>query len=248
MPNVNLEARLSRPRLRPLWRWLLPCSPVAGDKRERHKAGHQARMAAIAAERRRQRRNRQLIYLGVAALGIAFVFVLVDRLTNDTSTDVASSTTTSTFVPTATSAVPTAAASAAGKPCVPVSDPLPAGAPEVPVEVGPPPAALVTRDITVGTGADVPANATVTVNYIGVSCSTGKVFDSSYKSGQPATFPLKGVIKGWTDGIPGMKVGGVRLLGIPAAQAYGAQGNPHAGIAPDEPLWFVVEVKDVKPA
>ena len=62
---------------------------------------------------------------------------------------------------------------------------------------------------------------TVTVNYIGVSCSTGKVFDSSYSPGQPVTFPLNQVIKGWTEGIPGMKVGGQRLLGIPPALAYG---------------------------
>ena len=50
--------------------------------------------------------------------------------------------------------------------------------------------------------------ATVTVDYIGVACSTGKIFDSSYATRRPATFPLSGVIKGWTDGIPGMRVGG----------------------------------------
>lgn len=207
-------------------------------------------MAALAAERRRQRLIRRAIFLGVAIIGVGFVVVLVSRLSDGGSTDVASSVTTSTFVPTATSAVPAASASAAGKPCVAVSDPLPAGAPEVPVEVGPPPAVLLTQDIKVGTGADVPANSTVTANYIGVSCSTGKIFDSSYKGASPApvAFSLTGVIKGWTDGIPGMKVGGQRLLGIPAAQGYGAQGNPGAGIAPDEPLWFVVEITDVKPA
>jgi peptidylprolyl isomerase len=219
---------------------------VAGDKRERHKAGHQARMAAQAAERRRQRLIRRAISLGVVIVGVGFVIVLVGRLSEGGSSDVASSATTTTFAPTATSAAATVkTGSAAGKPCVAVSDPLPAGAPEVPVEVGPPPAALVTKDLKVGTGAPVPASATVTVNYIGVSCSTGKVFDSSYARGQTATFALSGVIKGWTDGIPGMNVGGQRLLGIPAAQAYGSQGHP-PDIAPDEPLWFVVEVTDVK--
>jgi peptidylprolyl isomerase len=87
---------------------------------------------------------------------------------------------------------------------------------------------------------------TVTVNYIGVSCSTGKIFDSSYSRNQPATFPLSGVIKGWTDGIPNMKVGGQRLLGIPPDQGYGSQGQPPT-IAPNETLWFVVEVLDTKP-
>jgi peptidylprolyl isomerase len=134
-----------------------------------------------------------------------------------------------------------AAGSAAGKPCVAVADPLPTGAPEVPVPVGPPPTSLVTQDLKPGTGADVAVGATVTVNYIGVSCSTGKIFDSSYSRGKTASFPLSQVIKGWTDGIPGMKVGGQRLLGIPSDQAYGPSGRPPT-IAPDEALWFVVEV------
>lgn len=140
-----------------------------------------------------------------------------------------------------------AAGSAAGKPCVAVSDPLPAGAPDVPVKIGAPPTQLVSQDLKVGTGATVGANDTVTVNYIGVSCSTGKIFDSSYSRNQPATFPLSGVIKGWTDGIPNMKVGGQRLLGIPPDQGYGAEGQP-PDIAPDETLWFVVEVLDTKPS
>ena len=95
----------------------------------------------------------------------------------------------------------------------------------------------------------MPAGATVTVNYIGVSCSTGVIFDSSYKTNPPtpATFSLSGVIPGWTQGIPGMNVGGKRLLGIPGDLAYGAAGRPRS-IAPDETLWFVVEMLDVKPA
>nr|MDQ6910003.1 FKBP-type peptidyl-prolyl cis-trans isomerase [Actinomycetota bacterium] len=115
------------------------------------------------------------------------------------------------------------------------------------VKVGPPPAQLVKEDLKVGTGATVNPGETVTVNYIGATCTTGKIFDSSYSRNQPATFPLNQVIKGWTDGIPGMKVGGQRLLGIPAAQAYGTQGKPPT-IGPNEPLWFVVEVTDAKPA
>ena len=135
--------------------------------------------------------------------------------------------------------------SAAGKPCVPVSDPLPAGAPSVPVKVGPPPAQLIKEDLKVGTGATVGAKDTVTAHYIGVSCSTGKIFDSSYSRNQPVPFSLSGVIKGWTDGIPGMQVGGQRLLGIPPDQGYGAQGSP-PDIAPGETLWFVVEIVDTK--
>jgi peptidylprolyl isomerase len=131
-----------------------------------------------------------------------------------------------------TSSAP-AVASAAGKPCVAVADPLPTGAPEVPVKVGPPPTKLVVEDITPGTGAAVTAGSTVTVDYIGVSCSTGK------------TFSLSGVIPGWSQGLVGMSVGGKRLLGIPPDLGYGAQGAP-PDIAPGETLWFVVELKSVQ--
>jgi peptidylprolyl isomerase len=130
--------------------------------------------------------------------------------------------------------------SAAGKPCVARKGTLPPGAPDVPVEIGPAPTKLIIKDLKVGTGAVIPAGATITANYVGVACSTGTIFDSSYAHGQAIPFPLTGVIRGWTNGIPGMKVGGVRLLGIPADQAYGAN-SPGPGIAPDEALWFVVQ-------
>ncbi len=146
--------------------------------------------------------------------------------------------------PTTTTTPAPAAASAKGKPCVALADQLPAGAPEVPVKVGPAPTALVVEDLTPGTGATVAATSTVTVDYIGVSCSTGKIFDASYGRGQPATFPLSQVIPGWSQGLVGMKVGGKRLLGIPSDLAYGVSGYP-PGIAPDEALWFVVEMKSV---
>ena len=84
---------------------------------------------------------------------------------------------------------------------------------------------LTTTDTVVGTGAAVKAGDTVTVNYTGALASTGVIFESSLDSGQPATFGLNQVIKGWTDGLPGMKVGGTRRLLIPADQAYGSQGN-----------------------
>jgi peptidylprolyl isomerase len=139
----------------------------------------------------------------------------------------------------------TPAGSAAGKPCVAVADPLPAGAPAVPVKVGPAPTSLLVEDITPGTGAAAAATSTVTVDYIGVSCSTGKIFDDSYSRGQTATFPLDQVIPGWTQGLTGMKVGGTRLLGIPADLAYGDR-SPSPDIAPGETLWFVVQMKGVQ--
>ena len=148
--------------------------------------------------------------------------------------------------PSSDTPAPAGAASAKGKPCVAVADPLPAGAPAVPVKVGAPPTSLVFEDITPGTGATATPASTVVADYVGVSCSTGKIFDSSYKSGQPATFPLSNVIPGWQQGLPGMKVGGTRLLGIPAELAYGSTPPDGSGIAPDEPLWFVVQLRAVQ--
>lgn len=88
-------------------------------------------------------------------------------------------------------------------------------------------ASLQTTDTKVGTGQAVTASDTVTVDYTGAVASTGVIFQSSYDNGQPATFPLNQVIQGWTEGMPGMKVGGTRRLLIPAALAYGA--NPPSG-------------------
>lgn len=144
-----------------------------------------------------------------------------------------------------TSATTGAGGSALGKPCVAPKGPLPTGAPTVPVPIGPPPTKLLIEDLKAGTGAVVKANATITVDYIGVACSTGKIFDSSYAGGVPVTFPLNGVIAGWTEGIPGMKVGGERLLGIPPALAYRSDGSP-PDIAPDETLWFVIHMESAR--
>ena len=135
--------------------------------------------------------------------------------------------------------------SAAGKPCVALADPLPEGAPEVPITVGPPPTELVVQDIKDGDGTEVVATSTVVADYIGVSCSTGVIFDDSYSRGEAAEFPLSGVIKGWQDGLVGMKVGGTRLLGIPSALGYGEAGQP-PDISGGETLWFVVEMREVK--
>jgi peptidylprolyl isomerase len=112
------------------------------------------------------------------------------------------------------------------------------------VVVGKPPANLVKRDLTIGTGAVVKPGATVTVNYVGVACSTGKVFGSSYGTGAQQ-FALKGMIPGWRQGIPGMRVGGERLLGIPPALGYGATGTADGSVGPDETLWFLVQIEKV---
>jgi peptidylprolyl isomerase len=100
-------------------------------------------------------------------------------------------------------------------------------------------------DEVVGTGDEVTEGATVTAHYVGVSASTGAQFDASWDRGAPISFPLDGVIQGWSQGLVGMKVGGRRNLVIPAAMAYGNTPPPGAGIAPGETLVFTVDLVDV---
>jgi peptidylprolyl isomerase len=171
------------------------------------------------------------------------VIVLVLLSPNLLSKDASTTTTSSTSSTSSTTAAPLK--SAAGKPCVATTGALPTGAPAVPVQTGPPPTKLVIKDLKAGTGAVVTAGQNLTVDYIGVSCSTGAIFGSSYATGQPAPISLGQVIPGWQQGIPGMKVGGERLLGVPAALGYGSGGRAPS-IAPDEALWFVVHVISAK--
>jgi peptidylprolyl isomerase len=124
----------------------------------------------------------------------------------------------------------------------PTSGPL-ATKPTVTVPTGPPPTTLVTKEIVKGTGPEAKAGQSVSVNYVGVLYHGGKEFDSSWKRSEPFTFTLgKGqVIKGWDQGVAGMKVGGRRELVIPAELAYGKTGSPPT-IPPNAPLVFVVDL------
>jgi FKBP-type peptidyl-prolyl cis-trans isomerase len=91
-----------------------------------------------------------------------------------------------------------------------------------------------------GTGRSPKASDTVVVHYKGTTID-GKEFDSSYKRGEPATFPLNAVIKGWTEGLLYLKEGGKAMLYIPSELAYGKRGAGGA-IGPDETLIFEVEL------
>ncbi len=104
---------------------------------------------------------------------------------------------------------------------------------------------LVITDDVVGSGDEVTPGATVSAHYVGVSASTGAQFDASWDRGAPISFPLDGVIRGWSEGLVGMKVGGRRTLVIPGDMAYGANPPPGAGIAPNETLVFTVDLVDV---
>jgi peptidylprolyl isomerase len=105
---------------------------------------------------------------------------------------------------------------------------------------------LVKKDLVTGNGQTVQPGQTVTVNYVGVLCKTGKEFDSSWSRHTPASFSLApgSVITGWVQGIPGMRVGGRRELIIPANLAYGPTGRPPT-IPANSPLVFVVDLLSV---
>jgi len=119
--------------------------------------------------------------------------------------------------------------------------------PEVDFPEGDAPSELVIVDEIVGDGAEASAGQTVVAHYVGVAFSTGEEFDSSWNRGDPLAFPLGAgrVIKGWDQGLVGMKVGGRRRLVIPPDLGYGDRGAG-AAIAPGETLIFVIDLVDVK--
>lgn len=97
--------------------------------------------------------------------------------------------------------------------------------PEIDFLEGPTPTELVITDLIVGDGAEATEGARVDVHYVGVDFETGEQFDASWDRGESINFPLSGLIAGWQEGIPGMKVGGRRQLVIPPALAYGESGG-----------------------
>jgi len=118
--------------------------------------------------------------------------------------------------------------------------------PEIEFPEGPAPLELVIEDIEVGEGPEATAGATVEVHYLGVEYDTGEEFDSSWNRGASIEFPLRGLIKGWQDGIPGMRIGGRRQLTIPPEQAYGPAGSGHR--LSGKTLIFVIDLLGVRSA
>lgn len=119
--------------------------------------------------------------------------------------------------------------------------------PTVVVPVGAPPAELVSEDLVVGAGAEATPGRTVEVHYVGVAWSTKKQFDASWDRGEAFDFPLGAgrVIRGWDEGVKGMRVGGRRRLTIPPTLGYGARGAVGA-IGPNETLVFIVDLLAVR--
>jgi peptidylprolyl isomerase len=116
--------------------------------------------------------------------------------------------------------------------------------PTISAPVGNPPSTLQSKDIFEGSGKEAVATSVLEVHYTLMAWSSGTLVESSWDSGQTATFPLSGVIAGWQQGIPGMKEGGRRLLVIPPDLGYGSQGAGGA-IGPNETLIFVVDLVKV---
>ena len=112
----------------------------------------------------------------------------------------------------------------------------------MPEPSGKPPRKLKAEDIVKGKGKAAKPGDALTVQYVGVSFSTGEQFDASWDSGQPFDFQLgaRMVIPGWDRGLVGIRTGGRRQLTIPPDLAYGAQGSPPA-IGPNETLVFVID-------
>ena len=115
----------------------------------------------------------------------------------------------------------------------------------VPTEVSPKNFAI--KELEEGSGAEAKKGDEVTVQYVGVGYDSEKEFDSSWSRNEPFTFTLGAgeVIKGWDQGVEGMKVGGRRELLIPGELAYGPEGSPPK-IGPNETLVFVIDLLSVK--
>jgi peptidylprolyl isomerase len=116
--------------------------------------------------------------------------------------------------------------------------------PEIDFPAGTAPSTLQVEDLTVGEGAQAAPGATVLVHYVGVDFESGEEFDASWNRGEPIEFPLRGLIKGWQEGIPGMKVGGRRQLVVPPELAYGPEGAGHQ--LSGRTLIFVIDLLAVR--
>lgn len=116
--------------------------------------------------------------------------------------------------------------------------------PEIEPTLGDAPTELVSSDLELGDGAEATPGATVDVHYVGVDFETGEEFDSSWSRGESIQFPLNGLIRGWQEGIPGMRVGGRRQLICPPVYAYGPAGGGHR--LSGRTLVFVIDLLAVR--
>lgn len=179
--------------------------------------------------------------LAIAALGVGAC--------GDSNAPVSSTTPAATTTATAAPPTTTATTPATGETIqkLVISKDL-ATKPTIAKPAGDPPKKLYVRDIVTGKGSRAKSGDGVTVQYVGVSYSTGEQFDASWDRGQPFQFQLGAqmVIAGWDEGVVGMRTGGRRMLVIPPDLAYGSTGQ--GPIAANETLIFVIDLKKKKRA
>jgi peptidylprolyl isomerase len=185
-----------------------------------------------------------LVVLGAAIAGCGASNADTAHIVPPTSTP---QTLTFTATATSTTTTPTTTTPAATTPTIvtPKHGPL-ATEPKITVPSGPAPTTLKTKDLVVGTGATVTLTDTITVNYVGALYSNGKVFDSSWSRKTTLSTVLSQVIKGWGDGLVGMRVGGRRELIIPPSLGYGKAGDPPT-IPANATLIFIVDMLAITP-
>jgi FKBP-type peptidyl-prolyl cis-trans isomerase len=216
-----------------------PTRNTAGGQPLKTKAEKRAEAkAAKARARARQKRRQALTVAGAAAVVLALVVGLIVWIGRSSSDEVTAAATAS------AAATPDTTASSAAFPPVPAgADPALSKKPVVTAGSGTV-SKLATTTLIAGTGAAVQSGQTINVNYVGVTYADGKEFDSSWSRSEPFSFQVGAgnVIKGWDEGLLGVKVGSRVQLDIPADLAY---GNSPSGGQPAGTLRFVVDVLSV---
>jgi FKBP-type peptidyl-prolyl cis-trans isomerase len=218
---------------------------VGTEKRERQKVGKQARAAAEFTAARRAKTRRTAVRVTIAVVVVLAALFAYSALSgNDDGSDTASDETTST-----TAAESTTTTVTYSNPEL-AQEVLDREAPDVePPPESTPADALEKETLIEGEGDAAAAGDQLMVNYAGVT-PDGNQFDSSFQEGRdplPVQLGQGGVIPGWDQGLVGVKIGERVRLVIGSENAYGAQGNSGAGIPPNSPLAFVVDVVDITP-
>jgi peptidylprolyl isomerase len=222
---------------------------VGTEKRERQKVGKQVRAAAEFTAARRAKNRRTAVRVAIAVVVVLAVLFAYSALRGDDGgSDAASDETTSTTSTTVGDSTTTTVTYS--NPAL-AEEVLARDAPDVePPPEGTPADALEKETLIEGQGEAAVAGDQLSVNYVGVT-PDGNAFDSSFQEGRdPIVVVLGqgGVIAGWDQGLVGVKIGERVRLVLGSENAYGAQGNSGAGIPPNSPLAFVVDVVDITPA
>jgi peptidylprolyl isomerase len=217
---------------------------MATTKRQRQKEARRQKMEALEKQsKRRQNVRRGIIALVVAIVVIGSAALFFQKSTPATVTIPTTPPTTTTTIGTVSKTCSTSASAVSGFPSIPCA--APAGtwgkAPTMVVPTTAAPKSLEVADLIKGTGATLKLGDKITAQYVLADYASHKILQSSWTSGAfTTTFAKGGLIPGWIDGLPGMKVGGRRELIIPPSLAYGASGQ--SPIPGNDTLVFIVDL------